>query len=145
MTPSPPHVDTAGRLDRLRDAARRVADDGGLHVDVDRRAGYGAWAWRDGHVAVTPALIDTLDADELAAVLAHELGHLRRGASSGPVGVADASPDESDADAAGCAILAARGVPTAAMITMLRSLSRNAGLDLDARIDAATRVCDTPH
>ena len=35
-----------------------------------------AYAWRDGTVYVTAALVDRLDDEELAAAIAHELGHL---------------------------------------------------------------------
>ena len=74
-------------LDRATDATRRerigriggslVAE--GVAWQVSPRKGLGARAWPDGRIEVSRALIDRLDDEELAAVLAHELGHLLDG------------------------------------------------------------------
>jgi predicted Zn-dependent protease len=132
---------------RLDVAADRVAGTRRLDVGLERRDGFGAWAWPDGRVRVTPALVHALDDDALAAVLAHELAHLRLGRHGRPSAVAGdaASSDvEHEADRIGCAILVERGIAPAAMVGMLRVLARGAALDLTDRIDAAARACIAP-
>ena len=130
---------------RLDAAAARIRGDEAIDVGLERHAGLGAWAWSDGRIRVTPALVDALDADALAAVLAHELGHLRLGrwdlvaaAVGGDPGSLDV---EREADRIGCAILAERGIDASAMIVVLRTLARGGALDLTARIAAAERAC----
>jgi Zn-dependent protease with chaperone function len=107
----------------------------------------GAWAWPDGRIEVSQALLDLLDDDELAAALAHELGHLLdRGHLDGiPRALAGESAAlERRADGIGCRLLDRRGVSGEAMIRMLSKLAR-ATRDRDgrvaARIATAREVC----
>jgi Zn-dependent protease with chaperone function len=51
----------------------------GIAWQVSPRRGLGAWAWPGGRIEVSRALIDRLDDEQLAAALAHELGHLLDG------------------------------------------------------------------
>src|SRR5262249_17752321 len=80
-------------------------------------------AWPDGRIEVSRALVDRLDEEELAAALAHELGHLLEGGhlpvgtaglDDGPPlglrGAAGADEAEARADRIGCALLARRGI-----------------------------------
>lgn len=98
-----------------------------------------AWAWRSGHLFLTRGLLEALDDLELAAAIAHELGHLL--ARSRP----DRSArDESAADELGCEILARNGIPPGTMARMLRTLrDRDPGAlagPLHARIAHLERV-----
>jgi len=90
---------------------------------VSPHKGLGAWAWPDGRIEVSRALVDRLDEEELAAALAHELGHLldgghlpvgTAGLDDGPPlglrGAAGADEAEARADRIGCALLARRGI-----------------------------------
>ncbi len=70
----------------------------------------GAFSWRNGRVYVTRGLMDRLSDHELAAVIAHELGHLLNDGQLQTVASLSgcyADPDrEVRADAAGLALLA---------------------------------------
>src|SRR5947209_7009762 len=66
-----------------------------------------AYAWPDGDIFVTRGLVSLLGEDELAAVLAHEMGHLlgggRRATASGdPHALAGSGDVEEQADAGAC-------------------------------------------
>jgi Zn-dependent protease with chaperone function len=133
----------ATRLARL-EAAGRALGPGPVRVGLAGRPGLGAWAWPDGRIRVTPALVDALDGDALAAVLAHERGHLQAGdAGTDAAAIGGDARDldaELAADAAGCALLAAHGVPPQAMVRVLETLARD-GVDVALRLAAAARVC----
>lgn len=116
----------AGRLHATFESlARGTAAVRTVRVSTSDRPGFGAWAWQDGQVRVTPALVDRLDDAELAAVVAHEVAHLFVG---GHLGTAPAAIDGGDAehaaDALGCELLAASGLPPSAMTRMLERLSQ---------------------
>lgn len=91
-----------------------------------------AYAWPDGHVFVTRGLAQALDDEELAAAVAHELGHLLNdghlAAQASLRGCWAVSGDpaaggvEARADATGAALLRLRGIPADAMPLMLRAL-----------------------
>jgi Zn-dependent protease with chaperone function len=92
-----------------------------------------AYAFRDGSLFVTRGLAALLDVDELAAALAHEVGHLTRRGDDLP------GPDaERLADRLGAEVLQASGLPPALMTQMLRRLAAAAPHDssLTARIAA---------
>ena len=124
------HLD-ADRADRVARAAARVAPSslrpGFLDVGLSSRHELGAWSWPDGRVRVSRSLVDLLDEDELAAAIAHELGHLLDGGElpgaeaalggSDPIG--DDSGPETRADWIGCRLLAARGGSPEALVRML--------------------------
>ncbi len=96
----------------------------------------GAFGWPNGHVFVTRGLVDRLDDPELAAAVAHELGHLL---DVGKLKVIGKNSDRSDeanrpesdrhdpdreerADAAGLRLLRADGIPPHAMLSMLKKV-----------------------
>lgn len=110
-------------------------------VVLSKRTGLGAWAYRAGRIEVTLGLVDLLDDDELAAVVAHELGHLVAGRPRGePSALAEVAEDadELQADAVACRLLAASGRPPAALPRMLRRLgAAMPGCDFGARVRAA--------
>src|SRR5262245_6493826 len=115
------------RLERLDVAAARALAGRRMDVDLIGAPGLGAWAWAGGRGRVTPALVDVLDADELAAVLAHEQAHLRADEERAAPAAVGGNPYDVDAeiraDAAGCMILRARGLPPEAMPRMLEKLA----------------------
>lgn len=82
-----------------------------------------AFSWPDGTLFIGRGLIRALSDDELAAALAHELGHLSNGGHLQGVASlhrARTRPDlEAVADARGVEILAAAGIDGAAMASML--------------------------
>lgn len=92
-------------------------------LDSDRP---GAYAWPCSRLFVTRGLVELLNADELSAALAHEVGHLTTEPS--PVdGVALASDSHDDcevaADEAGRKLLTASGLPSSALVTMLQKVA----------------------
>jgi hypothetical protein len=114
------------RLQRLNMAACRLSISPALDVTLSRRGGFGAWAWSGGPIEVSRDLIDLLDDDELAAAVAHEVGHLRGGVQwAGPRSL-DGEADletESRADQLGCRLLVARGIEPTATVRLLDKLS----------------------
>ena len=114
---------------------------------VSPQKGVGPWAWPDGRVRVSRALVDLLDDDELAAVLAHELGHLLdRGDLPAPpaalLGGAGGDDPELRADRIGCRLLADRGTNTDAMARMLTKVAaRCCGDGFRQRMVAAHAAC----
>jgi predicted Zn-dependent protease len=93
------------------------------HVYVLGSDSIGAFAWPDGSLYVHHRLVDALDDQELAAVLAHELGHLMNASlilAPATLHGCDASiEDEVHADARGVDTLKAAGLDPAAMRSML--------------------------
>lgn len=149
------HEALASRLER---AGRRLTPAGraGERVvfSLSSRSELGAWSWPDGDVRVSRSLVELLDDEELAAALAHELGHLLDGGHLDglPAALAGASRgagEEARADLLGCALLARAGTRPAALPAMLRTLSAAIaggapGPDPQAllrRADAAERAC----
>jgi len=89
----------------------------------------GAYAWADGRIFVTHGLIRRLDDEQLAAVIAHELGHLINESavpsrqSMSLSGQDDPRQAEARADATGVALLEAAGLAAyPAMRGMLQTL-----------------------
>jgi predicted Zn-dependent protease len=104
-----------------------------------------AYAWPGGDVFVTRRLTEILDDNELAAAVAHELGHLMsdpRKPSAAAATLAPAADDDQErqADARGAALLKRAGLPAAAMTQMLESVANRGGLDLAERRALAERA-----
>jgi predicted Zn-dependent protease len=113
------------RLQRLVEASRRLEIEE-FDVGLSRRGEFGAWAWPGGPIQVSRSLVDLLDDDELAAAMAHELGHLQDAHSGGRSVSLDGGADldvESRADAFGCRLLVLRGIDAAASARLLEKLS----------------------
>jgi predicted Zn-dependent protease len=139
----------AARLDRIAHAAERAAPNGlprgFLQVGLSSRPEVGAWAWSDGRIQVSRALADLLDDDELAAAVAHELGHLLAGGElpgypAALAGSGEPSEPEERADRLGCTLLVARGIDPAAMVRMLRKIDRTHTARPDSRGPFAERA-----
>jgi hypothetical protein len=128
------------RTHRLDQAVHRLGI-AGIEVALSRRSEPGAWAWPKGPIHVSRALVDLADDDELAAALAHELGHLSAdGTWHGPLAslAGAANPDaEARADELGCRLLALRGIPPAATVRLLEKLGVPASRVAHARASCA--------
>jgi len=86
----------------------------------------GAYSWPDGNIFVTRGLVDLLNDQELAAAIAHEMGHLLNDGHLHAVASLRGccvSPDaEARADATGMELLRSRGISANAMVTMLQKV-----------------------
>lgn len=117
------------RLERVRRVAAALAPrraDLALRFEVIDSDVPGAYSWPDGRVAVTAGLVDALDDAELAAAVAHELGHLlndghlRGGGVAALKGSGGAPADvEEAADDAGVQLLLESHLSPGAMARML--------------------------
>ena len=99
-----------------------------VHVRVLNSGALCAFAWPDGTIYITRALADMSDDHELAAAIAHEMGHvLRDGHMEAPValrGCLDGVTDiEAQADHIGVELLRSAGLPVAAMPSMLQKVA----------------------
>jgi predicted Zn-dependent protease len=151
--PSPrPSVEVApdgGRSDRVVRAGAALLPDGGVRWRVTARTGVGAWAWPDGRIEVSRALVDRLDDQELAAALAHELGHLLDGGHLPGHHALDGGSGDAErrADRLGCRLLLRHGIPASAMPRMLAKVAaatHDPSGALAARIAAASAGCAEP-
>lgn len=137
----------AARLARVQRLGQAVLPDSRIDWGLSPRTEVGAWAWPDGRIRVSRALVDLLDDAELMAALAHEVGHLLdRGDLSPPpaalLGGAEGDDPELRADQIGRRLLEARGLPPEAMGRMLAKVAaRSRGGGFARRIAAARAAC----
>jgi predicted Zn-dependent protease len=109
--------------------ARLTAGLGGrsVRLAVGNSARPAAYSWPDGRVLVTRGLLRLLDEEQVAAAVAHELGHLVVGghvSTPAALGGATAVRDvESRADAAGRELLRVAGYDPGAMARMLQTVA----------------------
>ena len=103
-----------------------------------------AFSWRNGRVFVTRGLMDHLNDDELAAVIAHELGHLLSDGQLQTVASLRGccvDPDrEVRADATGLALLRAQGLSAGPMVSMLRMIEKYGSLPPACRLAMDHRI-----
>lgn len=116
-----------------------------IRIEVLPSAAPNAFSWPDGHMAVTQGLLDLVTDDELAAALAHELGHLLQDghvtvAALQGLPVAGGAGSEVKADAWGCRVLHARGVPTSNMASMLEKVAAHLPDDPSRAASLAARA-----
>jgi Zn-dependent protease with chaperone function len=107
----------------------------------DEPAGY---SWRDGEIFVTRGLADRLTDPELAAAIAHELGHLL---SDGEVravcslsGMGASLDVEARADSLGTDLLRSCAIPPERMMDMLNKVAGSGSISPDTRLAIAHRV-----
>ena len=105
-----------------------------------------AYAWPGGDVFVTRRLTEILDDDnELAAAVAHELGHLMSDPSKPSAAAATLAPaadddEERQADASGAELLERAALPAAAITRMLETVAHRGGLAPAERRAVAERA-----
>lgn len=139
-------------------AARLLRGCGGLNASVQILANNVpcAYGWPLGELFITRGLLDRVDDHELAAALAHEMGHLLGdGCGGGQIVVSlrgfNGELDmEQTADLIGVELLRRQAIPGRSMITMLKkvcasgTLSEASRLALDRRIERLQDRLVTP-
>lgn len=99
-----------------------------LRIHVLDSSDVGAFAWPEGDIVITTALLELLSDDELAAAIAHEVGHLLSDghlrAAAALVGEPSQHDSEAAADELGTRLLTDGGRPAEAMIRMLEKVQR---------------------
>ena len=115
-----------------------------VHLSILNSDAAGAYAWPGGDVFVTRGLVDLLDQQELAAALAHEMGHLIADRALNPPtslhGSTGGDASEIAADATGVDLLANQGIERDVMISMLRKVSCSATVNPACRKAMQERI-----
>lgn len=134
------------RVDRVAAIAatlRPKSGDTTFCVHVLQNRSVTAYSWSNGDVFLSAGLVDTATDNEIAAAIAHELGHLINDAASHRAvslgGVEGSLEIEERADDSGIQILAAAGLSSKALVSLLTKVSNAANLrqtreEIDARI-----------
>jgi predicted Zn-dependent protease len=124
----------------------RPAVDRPISVHVLNMDSACAFSWPDGRIYVSRGLIDCVDDSELAAALAHEMGHLLADgkmksvvALGGCYGSGNMDC-ESRADDIGVQLLAARGIRRDAMASLLTKVAASPGVSPVTRQSIQNRV-----
>lgn len=115
----------------------------------------GAYGWPEGDLFVTRGLVDRLSDRELAAAIAHEMGHLLNDGHLHTVvslrGCCVSPDAEARADAIGVRLLASRGIGCDAMISMLNKVRASPGLSpscqegIGHRVELLSQLAATNH
>lgn len=126
-----------------------------MHVQVLDSDGVCAYGWPNGNLFVTRGLVDLLSDQELAAAIAHEMGHLLNdGHLHTLVSLRGCcvSPDiEARADSIGVRLLAEHAIGREAMISMLNKVRRSSGVPslcqqrIGQRIELLTEQATSTH
>jgi predicted Zn-dependent protease len=106
-------------------AAARLGLPATVHLYVLNSDYAGAWSWGDGSVFVSKPLVRLATQEELAAAIAHEMGHFAVARSGNPSAIAGRDSNfeiEAGADAAGMKILEQHGIARSTMKSLLRKL-----------------------
>jgi len=115
-----------------------------VHVHVLDSAIVCAYGWPDGNLFVTRGLVELLNDQELAAAIAHEMGHLLNdGHLHTVVNLRGCcvSPDvEARADAIGVRLLNQRGIDCKAMISMLEKVKSSPGVPPSCQTAISHRI-----
>jgi len=103
-----------------------------VHVNVLDSDAVGAYGWPDGNLFVTRGLVDLVSDQELAAAIAHEMGHLLNDGHLHTVvslrGCCVSPDAEARADSIGVRLLDERGIGRGAMISMLNKVRSSPGV-----------------
>ena len=122
-------------LARLHGVALRLGTPPG-RLQLVQSPRIAACAWPDGRMQLTEGVVESCSDAELAAVIAHELGHLQLH-REGRRFVCNLD-EEIAADACGRTLLLRGGYPASAMQSLLSRLGRMC--DASRRSDMATRL-----
>lgn len=143
-------MESAPRLARANTICRALEGDSfepALQAHILNSDAVCAYAFAPGDVFVTRGLMDRATDDQLAAAIAHEMGHLISDGKTRDLvairGTPGAHDAEARADAIGCQILLAHHIPSTAMIHMLQLVSDTNPLcrcDLERRIALLKRL-----
>ena len=134
------------RLDRARSAYALLGSstDKPVQVHVLDSDSVCAYGWPDGNLFVTRGLVDRLTDQELAAAIAHEMGHLLNdGHLHTFVSLRGCciSPDiESRADSIGVRLLAEHGIGRGVMVSMLNKVRSSPGVPASCQRGIGQRV-----
>ena len=133
--------------ERAAAVARRVTptvQETGLTVRVLAADSVVAYSWPNGEIYISRGLLETTTDDELAAAIAHEIGHLLDNGHlpmvrslADPEASADA---EARADLIGCRVLESSGFEPQAMIRMLEKVCAAQVSDADCRRRLSRRI-----
>jgi hypothetical protein len=120
-----------------------------IHVRVLCNDEAKAYAWTDGEIYITRGLVQHLSADELSAVVAHELGHLLDDGTLQTVFALDGRTADDDAEARadelGIQLLLTANLPGSAMREMLQKLKDFTTTSRDERDRIAYRIDRLQH
>jgi hypothetical protein len=101
-----------------------------VHIQVLNNEAPVAFSFPDGSIYVARGLVDRLTADELAAAIAHEMGHLLHdgiiqspAALRGMAGPPNGAGIETAADVLGREVLVAAAIPTGALPSALEKVA----------------------
>jgi len=116
-----------------------------VKVRVSRSGRVGAFSWPDGRVELTSGLVERLNEDEIAAAIAHELGHVLEGQPGGATSALSGrsgSPDdvEARADRFATRLLARAGYDPSAMSRTLTKVMNTPGMAPACRARLAGRI-----
>lgn len=104
----------------------------------------GAWAWHDGTLFLSIGLMRLLNDDELCAVAAHEMGHLRADGRLTEVaalnGCGGGPEAEIRADCEGCRMLESHGVAAKSLASALRKVRGAPGVSESVRAALDFRI-----
>ena len=137
----------ACRKDQILDLAA-VAD---LFPTPDKRAEFDGLSGATGVIVVSKVLKDTLRAEHLAAIVAHEqahidCGHIHRLSEKGDNGIIDNLGYEIQADHGAAAVAGAKNMRKALVATcaaIVNTLAVEMDLDADARRDVSRKVINS--
>lgn len=140
-------VDASESRQRLEAARDRLLPEGlrsQIKVEVLCASEPAAFSWDDGSVFATNGLLRLLNDDELAAAVAHEVGHVFNNRGGRQVlnlrGRSDAAAAEFEADAAGMSLIEQASIPPASMTTMLVKVRDAAALNSRCRTGMTQRI-----
>jgi Zn-dependent protease with chaperone function len=106
--------------------------------------GLAAYSWPDGTVALSRGLVESLSADELAAAVAHELGHLiNDGWVTTPASLTGSDKrldEEARADATALRLLQSAGRSSSALGSALKKVISAGGVSESQRAAMRLRI-----
>ena len=104
-----------------------------IHIRIVDTRQLGAWSWSNGDVYLTLGLAEHLNDDEMAAAIAHELGHLINSkVVQCPYGLGNAHETlgiEFAADLTGSRVLADHGIAPKNLVLVLQLLYRSSSIE----------------